>query len=101
VLAKLVLAVATVTVGVAAIDGAIQDTIAARADDHSAAATDLLLPAIAATPLMLATALTVAIGPQLRSTPRQVKEPADLSPATQIVSHALSRDEARARVVDF
>ena len=61
VLAKLVLAVATVVIGVAAIDGAIQDTIAARAADHSAAATDLLLPAIAATPLMLATALTLAI----------------------------------------
>src|SRR5215217_1106129 len=61
VLAKLVLAVATVVVGVAAIDGAIQNTIAARAADHSAAASDLLLPAIAATPLMLATALTLAI----------------------------------------
>jgi uncharacterized membrane protein len=61
VLAKLVLGVATVVVGVAAIDGAIQDTIAARAADHSATASDLLLPAIAATPLMLATALTLAI----------------------------------------
>jgi uncharacterized membrane protein len=61
VLAKLVLAVATVVVGVAAIDGAIQDTIAARAADHSATANDLLLPAIAATPLMLATAFTLAI----------------------------------------
>jgi uncharacterized membrane protein len=56
VLAKLVLGVATVVVGVAAIDRAIQDTIAARAADHSAAASDLLLPAIATTPLMLATA---------------------------------------------
>src|SRR5215217_1509927 len=61
VLAKLVLGVATVFVGVAAIDRAIQDTIAARAADHSAAASDLLLPAIATTPLMLATALTLAI----------------------------------------
>jgi len=61
VLAKLVLGVATVVVGVAAIDRAIQDTIAARAADHSAAASDLLLPAIATTPLMLATALTLAI----------------------------------------
>jgi uncharacterized membrane protein len=61
VLAKLVLGVATVVVGVAAIDRAIQDTIAARAADHSATASDLLLPAIAATPLMLATALTIAI----------------------------------------
>src|SRR5215211_550363 len=52
---------ATLVVGVAAIDGAIQNTIAARAADHSAAASDLLLPAIAATPLMLATALTLAI----------------------------------------
>jgi hypothetical protein len=61
VLAKLVLGVATVVVGVAAIDRAIQDTIAARAADHSAAASDLLLPAIATTPLMLATALTLPI----------------------------------------
>src|SRR5215203_3878344 len=52
---------ATVVVGVAAIDRAIQDTIAARAADHSAAASDLLLPAIATTPLMLATAFTLAI----------------------------------------
>src|SRR5215203_3142496 len=44
VLAKLVLGVATVVVGVAAINRAIQDTIAARAADHSAAASDLLLP---------------------------------------------------------
>src|SRR5829696_7139791 len=36
-------------------------TIAARAADHSAAASDLLLPAIAITPLMLATAFTLAI----------------------------------------
>src|SRR5215204_7693863 len=61
VLAKLVLGLGTVVVGVTAIDGAIQDTIAARAADHSATASDLLLPAIAATPLMLATALTLAI----------------------------------------
>jgi uncharacterized membrane protein len=61
VLAKLMLGVATVVVGVVAIDGAIQDTIAARADRHSAAASDLLLPAVAATPLMLATATTLAI----------------------------------------
>src|SRR5215207_8323751 len=45
----------------AAIDRAIQDTIAARAADHSAAASDLLLPAVAITPLMLATAFTLAI----------------------------------------
>jgi uncharacterized membrane protein len=61
VLAKLLLAVATVVVGLVAIDGAIQDTIAARAARHSAAASDLLLPAVAATPLMLATAMTLAI----------------------------------------
>lgn len=61
VLAKLVLAVATVVVGLAVIDGAIQDTIAARAAAHSATASDLLLPAIIATPTMLATAMTLAI----------------------------------------
>jgi uncharacterized membrane protein len=61
VIAKLVLGVATVVVGVAAIDGAIQDTIAARAAARSASASDLLLPAIIATPTMLATAATLAI----------------------------------------
>jgi uncharacterized membrane protein len=61
VLAKLVLAVAAVLVGVTAIDRAIQDTIAARAAARSATASDLLLPAILATPTMLATAATLAI----------------------------------------
>jgi uncharacterized membrane protein len=61
VLAKLVLAVATVLVGVIAIDGAIQDTIAARATARSATAKDLLLPAIIATPTMLATGAGLAI----------------------------------------
>jgi len=61
VIAKLVLGVATVVVGVGVIDGAIQDTIAARAAARSATASDLLLPAIIATPTMLATAVTLAI----------------------------------------
>jgi uncharacterized membrane protein len=61
VLAKLLLGVATVVVGVVAIDGAIQDTISARVARHSAAASDLLLPAVAATPVLLATATTLAI----------------------------------------
>jgi hypothetical protein len=61
VLAKLLLGVATVVVGVVVIDGAIQDTIAVRAARRSAAASDLLLPAVAGTPLMLATATTLAI----------------------------------------
>ena len=61
VLAKLVLGLGTVVVGVTAIDGAIQDTIAARATAGSATANDLLLPAIAATPTMLATATGLAI----------------------------------------
>jgi uncharacterized membrane protein len=61
VLAKLALAIATVVVGVAVIDGAIQDTIAARAAARSATASDLLLPAIAFTPAMLAIATTLAI----------------------------------------
>jgi uncharacterized membrane protein len=63
VLAKLVLAAATVLVGVTTIDAAIQDTIAARAVARSATASDLLLPAILATPTMLATAATLAIAP--------------------------------------
>lgn len=61
VLAKLVLGITTVIVGVAVIDGAIQETIAARAAIHSATASDLLLPAIIATPAMLATATILAI----------------------------------------
>lgn len=61
VVAKFVLAIATVVVGVAVIDGAIQKTIAARAAAHSVATGDLLLPAIIATPAMLASAATLAI----------------------------------------
>jgi uncharacterized membrane protein len=61
VIAKFVLGVATVVVGVGVIDGAIQDTIAARAAARSATASDLLLPAIIATPTMLATAVSLAI----------------------------------------
>jgi uncharacterized membrane protein len=61
VLAKLVLAIATVLVGVGIIDGAIQETIADRAASHSTGASDLLLPAIMATPVMLAGATMLAI----------------------------------------
>lgn len=61
ILAKLVLAVATVAVGVTVIDGAIQDTLAARTTTGGASASDLLLPGIMATPLMIASAATLAI----------------------------------------
>ena len=61
VVAKLALGIATVVVGVAVIDGQIQETIAARAAKGSPSASDLLLPAIAATPTMLVIATTLAI----------------------------------------
>ena len=61
VLAKVALGIATVVVGVAVIDGQIQETIAVRAAEGSANASALLLPAIAATPTMLVIATTLAI----------------------------------------
>jgi uncharacterized membrane protein len=61
IVAKFILAIATVVVGVAVIDGAIQETIAARAATHAATTSDLSLPAIIATPAMLASATTLAI----------------------------------------
>jgi len=59
--AKFVLAITTVVVGLAVIDGAIQETIAARAAAHSVTTSDLLLPGIIATPAMLASATILAI----------------------------------------
>ena len=61
VLAKVALGIATVVVGVAVIDDQLQETIAARAAEGSASASDLLLPAVAATPTMLVIATTLAI----------------------------------------
>lgn len=61
IMAKFSLAIATVLVGFVVIDGAVQDTIAARAAASPATASDLLLPAIVATPVMLASATTLSI----------------------------------------
>jgi uncharacterized membrane protein len=70
VLAKLLLGIATVVVGVTAIDGAIQDTIASRETAGSVGASDLLLPAIGATPTMLVIATILAITKPRRLTRR-------------------------------
>jgi uncharacterized membrane protein len=61
IIAKLVLAILTVVVGVTIIDPAISDTIRSRASTGSTGFSDALLPATAATPLMLVSATTIAI----------------------------------------
>jgi uncharacterized membrane protein len=61
ILAKLALAVVTTLVGLLIIDNAIQDTIAERAERGSTGFSDALLPATAATPLLLLSAVTIAI----------------------------------------
>jgi hypothetical protein len=59
--AKLALAILTVVVGVTVIDPAIQDTVASRTKTGSAGFSDALLPAVAATLLLLLSAITLAI----------------------------------------
>lgn len=61
ILIKLGLALATVVVGVAVIDPAVQDTIAARAASQDTSASGLLLPGVAATPFMLASATILSV----------------------------------------
>jgi uncharacterized membrane protein len=61
IIAKLVLAVTTAVVGFSIIDPAISDTIRTRAATGSTGFSDALLPATAATPLMLLSATTIAI----------------------------------------
>lgn len=61
IIAKFGLALATVAVGLAVIDPAIQRTIASRTSTGTTGFSDVLLPATAATPLMLLTAVAVAI----------------------------------------
>ena len=61
IIAKLMLALTTVLVGLTVIDQAISDTIHTRANTGTTGFSDALLPATAATPLLLLSATTIAI----------------------------------------
>lgn len=61
IIAKLLLAVTTVAVGVGIIDQAISDTIRTRTEAGTTGFSDALLPATVATPLLLLSATTIAI----------------------------------------
>lgn len=61
IIAKLILAILTVLVGVTIIDSAIQNTIASRANTGPTGFSDALLPATTATPLMLLSAAAIAV----------------------------------------
>jgi hypothetical protein len=61
IIVKLVLAVTTAVIGWGIIDPAISNTIRSRAETGSTGFSDALLPAIAATPLLLLSATTIAI----------------------------------------
>lgn len=80
IIAKFVLAIVTVLVGVAIIDPAVRDTIETRAKTGSTGFSAALLPAVAATPLLLLSATVIAITKpwgRTHRTRRQGREPAE------------------------
>jgi hypothetical protein len=81
IIAKLALAVATAVVGLSIINPAISNTIRSRAETGSTGFSDALLPATAATPLLLLSAITVAITKPWGRTARARRGPRQAAPS--------------------